>query len=267
MPYIDLAGNRLHYRERGTCDRVALFIHGFPLDSTMWLDQLALLADVRRCIAVDLRGFGLSDPAPGDSVSMAAHADDLALLLQTLGIARADVIGLSMGGYVALAFAQLHGSAMRSLVLVDTRAEADTAEGKAGRDAAAAHVLEDGRRMFGDGLEKVLLGPAPSVSSRGRLRTMIEGTRYETITASLAAMRDRPDRSSILRRVAVPTTVIVGEYDELTPPSAARAMAEAVEGALMQVISGAGHMTPIEAPGEVAAVLRAHLAAVDGATG
>lgn len=264
MPYIDLAGTSLHYRERGSAARVALFIHGFPLDSTMWLDQLELLADVRRCVAVDLRGFGLSAPASGDSLSMATHADDLALLLQTLGIGSVDIVGLSMGGYVALAFAQLHATAMRSLVLVDTRAEADTAEGKEGRDVAATRVLENGRRIFGDGLEKVLLGPAPSVSSRARLRTMIEGTRYETITTSLAAMRDRPDRTSILARVAVPTTVIVGEFDELTPPSAAQAMAEAVEGASMHVIPGAGHMTPIEAPGDVAAVLRAHFEAVDG---
>ncbi len=106
MPYAEIDDIRLHIRQQGA-GPVALFIHGFPLDSTMWVDQLAVLSSDRRCIAVDLRGFGRSSPVTGEPVTMEQHAGDLAGVLDLISAEQADIVGFSMGGYVALAFAEL----------------------------------------------------------------------------------------------------------------------------------------------------------------
>lgn len=255
MPFADVAGTRLHYLESGS-GPVALMVHGFPLDSTMWLDQMARLQDVRRCIAVDLRGFGRSDPTTADVLSMERHADDLAALLDTLAIDAVDLVALSMGGYVALAFAQLHRRRLRRLALVDTRAEGDGEDAMAGRDAMTRKLLSEGRRALAEQMESVLLPAGATATVRARIRTMVEGTRYETIVAALAGMRDRPDRTRILADLDVPAAVIVGEYDSITPPTAARTLAGALPQAVLHVVPRAGHMTPMEAPDVVAAALR-----------
>ncbi len=255
MPMIDVADTRLRYRERGE-GPVALFVHGFPLDATMWLDQMALLSGLRRCVAVDLRGFGRSDPVLDEVLTMERHADDLAALLDGLAIDAVDLVGLSMGGYVALAFSQLHPTRLRTLALVDTRSEADGDEARAGRDEAARRLLTHGRRDLADRMEGALLAPEASPAVRGRVRTMIEGIRYETALGALEGMKVRSDRTAFLGRVAVPAAVITGEHDAITPPAGARAMAAAIAGATYTEIAGAGHLTPMERPGAVATALR-----------
>src|SRR5438552_2330706 len=124
----------LAYEERGSGPAL-VFIHGFPLDRRMWIGQLSGLAKLRRCVALDLRGHGLSvidDPEP--EFSMDLFADDVAATLDELGADQADVCGLSMGGYVAFAFWRRHRARVRSLILCDTKAEPDSEEGKAGRE-------------------------------------------------------------------------------------------------------------------------------------
>jgi 3-oxoadipate enol-lactonase len=255
MPTLEVAGTTLHYLERGD-GPVALFVHGFPLDATMWVDQIERLADIRRCIAVDLRGFGGSSLGTAETLPMERLADDLAELLAALHVPAVDLVTLSMGGYVGLALAQLHPGLLRTLALIDTRAEADTPDGKAGRDEAARRVLVDGRREFADGMMPALVATTASPLVRARLRTMMEATPYETILAALAGMRDRPDRTGILRRIAVPTAVIVGAEDVITPLPAAEVMAAGVRNAVLHVIPSVGHMSPMEAPQAVADILR-----------
>jgi len=247
MPYAELDDARLHIRQRGA-GPVALFIHGFPLDSTMWTDQLGALSEFRRCVAVDLRGFGRSSPVTGEPLTMERHADDLAEVLDLVSEERADVVGLSMGGYVALAFAERYPDRLRSLALIDTRAGPDSEEGKAGRDAMARRLIAEGRQAIALDLQSALLAPGASLEAKGRLRTMIEGCSYETILGALEGIRDRSDRSGSLASIAVPATVIVGELDTLTPPHESMKMAEAIPDATLVTIPGAGHMTPIEAP-------------------
>jgi pimeloyl-ACP methyl ester carboxylesterase len=255
MPHLDLDDTRLHYRERGS-GPLALFVHGYPLDSTLWLEQLEDLADLRRCVAPDLRGFGLSEPSCLPALTMERHADDLADLLDRLGAQAADVVGLSMGGYVALALVERHPGLVRSLALVDTRADADSAAAREGRDTAAARLLEQGREALAGELRAALLGPHASAPARARLRSMVEGTRYETILAALEGMKQRPDRSEVLERLAVPVAIVVGEDDALTPPAQARSMAARIPGARLTVVPGAGHLTPLEAPEALSAALR-----------
>lgn len=255
MPYAEVNDTRLHIRQQGS-GPAALFIHGFPLDSTMWLDQLASLADLRRCVAPDLRGFGMSAPVAAQSLPMEDHAEDLAGVLDLISEEEADIIGLSMGGYVALAFAELYPERVRSLTLIDTRSVGDSDEAKAGRDALAERVVVEGRGAVADTMVSGLLGSAASAHVRARLRSMIESCRYETIVAALAAMRDRPDRSRILESISVPAAVIVGEEDMVTPPSDSEAMASLLPDAAYTLIEGAGHMSPLEQPEAVNRAIR-----------
>ena len=242
------------YRERGR-GPAALFVHGFPLDSRMWLDQIAGLADIRRCVAPDLRGFGGSTPTIESNLSMERHANDMVAFLDALEIDRIDLVGFSMGGYIALAFAESHPGRLRSLSMVDTKAGPDTDAGREGRNAAAARVTADGRSVLASDLIDVLLDESASLWTRARFRTMVEATPTESIVAALNGMRDRPDRTSVLAELAVPVAVIVGENDVPTPVSEADQMAR-LTGGHLTVIPQAGHITPIEQPSMVADALR-----------
>ena len=255
MPYAEVNDTRLHIRQAGD-GPVALFIHGFPLDSTMWIEQITALGELRRCIAPDLRGFGRSAPVTGAPLTMEQHAADLAAVLDLVSAEEADIIGLSMGGYVALAFADMYPHRVRSLALIDTRSGADSSEAKEGRDAMALRLLDEGRNALAESMESGLLSPNATISARARTRSMVEGCRYETIVGALGGMRDRPDRTATLRSVHVPAAVIVGEMDAVTPPHEAAAMAEVLSDASLTLIPDAGHVTPIEAPEAVNEALR-----------
>ena len=223
MPYARVNGTMLFYREAGE-GPLAVFIHGFPLDHSVWLDQLDGLAHVRRCVTLDLRGFGKSDPTTDRSLTMEMLADDVAGLIEALGAHGADVVGLSMGGYVALALWELRPTLVRSLTLVDTRAAADTPEGQGKRDMMIDRLLDKGRAGLADEMLGALLGPTPSVQVQARVRSMVEGNRYETLVAAILGMRDRSDRTPLLRSIDVPALVIG---------------------------PGAGHLAPIERPDTV----------------
>src|SRR3989304_3035165 len=149
MPYARVNGNMLFYRESGE-GPAAVFIHGFPLDHSLWLDQLKGLGDLRPCTAPGLRGFGGAGPTVDPVLTMEMLADDIAGLLEALGAGSADVIGLSMGGYVALALWELRPDLVRSLALVDTRAGADAPDARAARSAMIDRILDGGRAGLGD---------------------------------------------------------------------------------------------------------------------
>jgi pimeloyl-ACP methyl ester carboxylesterase len=251
----DLAGRRFGYHAAGD-GPVALLVHGFPLDARVWLDQVASLSDLRTVVAVDLRGFGRSSPVTSAVLTMERHADDLAEVVAAIGVDQVDLAGLSMGGYVALAFAERHGGLLRSLALIGTRAGPDDADAQARREAMADRVVAEGRNGLASDLMSGLLAAGASRMARARLRSMIEATPVETIVAALAGMRARPDRTGVLRRLETPSAVIVGAEDQVTSPAEAEAMSSVLPEASLHVISGAGHLTPLEAPEAVAAALR-----------
>jgi len=230
-----------------------LFVHGFPLDRTMWRAQMESLKGCRR-IAPDLRGMGQSD-APDLGYSMNIYATDLAGLLDALDIENVVLCGLSMGGYIAFEFLRHWRSRVRGLVLVDTRAGADSAEARRARDTSAASARDGGPAAIAEMMLPKLLAPStlaeqPDIVERVRqtiLRTPVAG-----IIGALAAMRDRPDSESLLPSLAdIPTLIVVGEADSVTPPEQAEAMARAIPGAQLAVIRGAGHLSPLERPDEV----------------
>jgi pimeloyl-ACP methyl ester carboxylesterase len=254
MPEITINDHQVFYREQGS-GSVALFVHGFPFDSTMWIEQLDALSDVRRCIAPDLRGIGRSAPSIRPVLTMEDHAFDLVALTDALGVEQVDLIGLSMGGYIALAFAERYPERLRTLALIDTKSTEDSVDAKAGRGAAAERVATEGRTGFAADMVSVLVAASASNWTRARLRTMIESTPAESIVAALIGMRQRPDRTAVLSGLSVPVAVIVGEHDMLASLADADHMAVAA-GAALTVVPDAGHMAPIEVPVTVAQALR-----------
>jgi pimeloyl-ACP methyl ester carboxylesterase len=232
-------------------------IHGYPLDRTIWRDSLAGLNGFR-WITPDLRGMGRSD-APDLGYSIATYADDLAALLTALNEERAIVCGISMGGYIAFELIRRHRDRVRALILMDTRAEADSPEGKKARDNAVATAREGGAAAIAQEMIPRLLAPdAPTVRPQvvERMRKMIEATPVAGIVGALTAMRDRVDSTPLLPSLKdLPTLVVTGEQDALISPEAAQRMAEAIPGARLATIAGAGHLPPVEQPEATAGVL------------
>ncbi|MBL8985667.1 MAG: alpha/beta fold hydrolase [Gemmatimonadales bacterium] len=243
---VTVNGVSLAIETRGSGPAV-VFIHGFPLDRSIWRHPLDTLTGFRR-IALDLRGMGQSD-APDLGYSMAMYADDLAALIDALGEDRVVLCGLSMGGYVAFEFLRRYRARVRGLILMDTRAEADSAEGRKARDMLVTRVREQGAIAAAEAMlpRFFTAGVPPEIIQS--VREMILRTPVPGIVGALTAMRDRPDSSPLLATlVGVPTLVVVGEEDVITPPSISRSMATTIPEARFVEIPGAGHLPIVEQP-------------------
>ena len=261
-------GAELHVEVRGAGEAL-LLVHGFPHDAALWRPQLEALADVARVVAPDLRGLGRSGgAAPAGGASVDRYADDLAYVLDALGVERAVVGGLSMGGYVALAFWRRHRARVRALVLADTRAGADSDDARMkrrdmidlaearGADAVAERMIEG---MVGKGTRARM----PEVVAE--VRAMLARQPVPGIVDALRAMIARPDSTPDLATIDVPALVVVGEEDALTPPAEARRLHEGIRGSRLEVVAGAGHVSNLEQPAAVNRLLRDFLLALDAA--
>jgi 3-oxoadipate enol-lactonase len=250
------------YDDRGTGPALVL-LHPFPLTRATWAGLAEALAAHRRVIAVDARGFGDS-PLAGP-FTIADIADDVAALLDRLAIPRATVLGMSMGGYAALAFAARHRERLSALVLADTRAAADSAEARAGRAAALATLADAGSAAYLAASLPRLLSPQAPPALVSHVRGRAE-TRAASLRAGIEALRDRPDRSAELGAIACPTLVLCGAEDQVTPAAEMRQMAAAIAGARFVAIAGAGHLSHVEAPGIFLQAVTAFLAETQAAS-
>lgn len=242
-------GMSLDYRDGGSGLPV-VFIHAFPLNQTMWDEQLAALKNHCRTITVDLRGFGLSDAPPGP-YSMDQMAADVRGLLSILNIDQAVLVGLSMGGYIALAFYRNYPDAVRAMVLADTRASADTHEARRRRINSAARAEKEGSRAIAEDMVPLLLGRTtintrPSIVER--VRGMIQANQPEGIAGAQRGMSTRRDSTYILPGIHTPVLIIVGSEDQLTPPEEAESLRGGIPGARLRVIEDAGHLSNVEQP-------------------
>jgi 3-oxoadipate enol-lactonase len=243
---LSVNGVRLAVEQRGTGPAV-LFVHGFPLDRTIWQHQLDSLTGYRR-IAPDLRGMGQSD-APDLGYSMSTYAEDLAGILDAIGEGQVVLCGLSLGGYVAFEFLRRWRERVRGLILVDTRAEADSAEGRRARDTLIGRVREQGPLAAAEAMLPRFFTPQVSPEIIEQVRTMILRTPVSGIVGALSAMRERPDSTALLETLTgIPTLVVVGAEDVITPPPIAQAMANAIPGARLMEIPGSGHLPCVEQP-------------------
>jgi 3-oxoadipate enol-lactonase len=246
-----LSGFQLGYDDQGDGIPV-VFLHGFPHDRSLWAAQRVALASQARCIVPDLRGFG--DSSTHGPFSMDQYADDVVGLMDWLSVPSAVVCGLSMGGYVAMALWRRHPDRVRGLVFCDTRAEPDSDEGKAKRDEMVTVVKRDGARAIADAQVVGMVGPTtrtrrPEVIAA--LRAMMGRQPAAGIVGALQAMRDRPDSRLTLPTISVPSLVVVGEDDALTPIRDARAIAESLPSVArvrLEIIAGAGHVPCLERP-------------------
>ncbi len=230
-----------------------VLVHAFPLDGRMWTSTARSLAGRCRVIVPDMRGFGASDLGGGDP-SIADMADDVAALLDSLGLQRASVGGLSMGGYVSLAFAARHRARLERLILADTRAAADSEVARAGRADALALVAREGVPALVERQVAALLSPAASEATREHVRSLGRQS-PEGVSAGIRALRDRPDRRAELAAIGCPTLVIVGSGDKISPPAEMADLARAISGARLVEIAGAGHLSNLEKPSEFSAAI------------
>ena len=256
MPQRNVNGIPLSYEERGTGVPLVL-LHGFPLDSRIWREQVAALSDGFRVIAPDLRGFGQSTSE--QPFTLESLADDVHALLADLDALPCVLGGLSMGGYVALGYAKKYPSDLLGLALIDTKAEADTAEGKAGREKMIELARSHGAAAVADQMMPKMLA-ADAATSRPQVKRELDAIMKAqaplTIQHALTAMRDRPDFVANLPSFTVPALVVVGEHDAITPPAGAEKMSKALHNSTYVVIRGAGHMSPMEQPQQVTDALR-----------
>lgn len=223
-----------------------LLIHGFPLDRTLWRTQIAGLSQLYRVIAPDLRGFGQSSETDGEAVTMDQYAADLKALLDSVNIQQAVIGGISMGGYIALAFYAQYADRVKGLLLANTRAAPDSEEGRQSRLANAQKVGEAGPGFLVESMAPKMLGPAAKSEIKIAVRSMMARQRAAGIASALRGMAIRPDRSALLRFATIPVLIISGSADVLIPPVDSETMHALIPNSRLVIIPDAGHLTNLD---------------------
>jgi 3-oxoadipate enol-lactonase len=249
---VTVNGRTTRYLEAGK-GRPLILLHAFPLSADMWRSQIDHVPDGWRFIAPDLRGFGAGPPgndADGSS-SIDDYAGDVVALMDALGIETAVIGGLSMGGYVTFAIFRQAPARFEGVILADTKAQADTAEGQAGRRAMSAKLRASGVSAIVDDLLPKLLGETthrerPQVLSDAR--RLMEANQPDAIDAALHALMTRPDSTPDLPRISCPALIIVGQEDVVTPAADAELLAHSIPRAELVVLPRVGHLSNLEAP-------------------
>jgi 3-oxoadipate enol-lactonase len=242
-------GITIAYSDRGTGLPI-VFLHAFPLNRTMWAPQDDALSSQFRIITIDLRGHGESD-APLWRYTLEQSADEVRALLDHLTIRQALFVGLSMGGYILFSFYRNYAARVKGLILADTKAQADTEEGKSGRFQLAQIAYKKGPSAIADVMIPKLLSPATVQTNPDlvhQVRGMIEGNQISGIAGDLMAMAERPDSVPLLSQITCPTQIIVGGLDQATPPSDAQLMTEHILHARLAIIPNAAHLSNLEQP-------------------
>jgi pimeloyl-ACP methyl ester carboxylesterase len=257
-----IRGATLSWREVGEGDNVLVLIHGFPFSSAIWRPQLDAPPAGWRVIAPDLRGFGGSGPLAANHLPMDLLAQDVSGLLSHLRVRNAVICGHSMGGYVTFALLRRAPGLVRGLVLSDTRASPDSPDGRQGRVKNAKHVHAHGTAPLIEAMVPRLLAAQtrahlPHVEQE--LRTVMNAASPAAVVAALLGMAERPDSTPQLRSITVPTQLIVGAHDEITPPGDARLLARAIPGAQIEIMQNAAHLPSLEQSAAFNAVLGSFL--------
>jgi 3-oxoadipate enol-lactonase len=247
MPTTRIDDIQMAYDDVGVGPAVVL-IHGYPFNRSLWTEQTDALTSRCRVVTPDLRGFGESEASEGPA-TMNLMAEDVAKLMDHLGIDQAVIGGLSMGGYVALAFVKRFPSRVKALVLADTRAQADTEEGKQARQQQAEKALSEGMAGIADAMLPKLLTP-DTVSKRPevvkRVRDMMLKTKPQGAASALLGMAEREELSEFISTVRVPTMIVVGREDAITPVADSEKMQSQIATSRLVVIENAGHVSNLE---------------------
>ncbi len=249
---IKINGMTMNYVERGTPGGLPVtFIHGFPFSLGMWEPQMWALPNQYRAIAYDVRGHGHSDVGDGQ-YTVELFVDDLIGLLDHLVIAKTVLCGLSMGGYIALRAIERHPDRINGLILCDTKSTPDTDEGKVKRTATLKSVKMNGVEQFAEGFVKTVFADSTFQSHPeiiDTIKTVIKQTSPIGIGGTLLALAGRTDTTPVLSKIAVPTLILCGERDTLTPPRDSEFMHRLVTGSAFHLIPSSAHLSNLENPG------------------
>ena len=244
MPHVDANGERLHYREEGSGPAV-LLIHSMGADSTMWRGQLAALSDRYRCIAFDCRGHGAS--SYNARFTVAGAAADLKAGLDALGVAACHLVGLAMGVPIALSFAARWPEAVRSVALADGFVDM--------REVGGARIPEWAETIrstpmaeFGRRYVESRLTASASDAARDDLAAAIAKVPPEAYIDVMKAIFDRIAFTEEAASIRAPALVIWGEEDEVTPLPHSQQIADAIPGARLETVPGAGHIANLDQP-------------------
>jgi 3-oxoadipate enol-lactonase len=245
-----------HYIDIGiSTAQAVVFIHGFPFTHKMWMfpgGQTEALSGTNRLVAYDVRGHGESEIGQG-IFTVEFFVDDLIAIMDHLKIRQAILVGLSMGGYIALRAIERHANRVKALVLCDTKAEPDSNEGKIKRSAGIKTIRTDGTRVFAEEFMKNAVAPEsletkPEVVRN--LQSMIERTAPISLCGTLVALAARTDSVPMLKSISCPTLILHGEKDALISLADAKSLKEKIPNAELQLIPKAGHMSNVENPEE-----------------
>ncbi len=240
----------LEFEERGSGTPL-LFIHGYPLNRTLWTPQLEALSGALRLIAPDLRGHGQSDSMPAP-YTMEMLADDCCALLDAMGVTQPVIVcGLSMGGYVTFAFYRKYAARVAGLILAATRPGPDSPQGKTARAQAIELARERGAAAIASAMLPKMFSPQAYTARPElveQLRRIMESTSVEGIVGDLMGMMERPDSTPTLAQIDAPTLVLHGADDQLIPLQEADAMNAGIRRSRLRVLPGAGHLLNLEQP-------------------
>jgi 3-oxoadipate enol-lactonase len=241
------------FLEGNSKNKSIIFLHGFPYDHTMWKAQVDDLSEKYFCVTYDIRGLGES-PVGDGQFTMELFVDDLEIIVDKLKLDRPILCGLSMGGYISLRALERMQEKFSAVILCDTRAEADGNEGKLKRAGAIKRIDTEGLAPFVKDFITNCFGDNYKQNNKTEFEKRIAKSSVFNplgVKGSLLAMLSRTDTSDYLNKIKIPTLVICGEFDALTPPAVMKPLAEKINGAEFVVIKNSGHMSPIENPGEV----------------
>jgi 3-oxoadipate enol-lactonase len=259
MPEYRTSGGLMFYGERGEGpEDPVILLHAFPLNRKMWAPQVEALAGTRRIITPDYPGFG-SSPRPCAQPDVRYYAEQVQELLDRLALESVVLGGLSMGGYVAFACLTLFPERISALVLANTRPDPDTEEIKETRRETARRVAEEGVEVLPKLQLERLLAPYTLENEQDvveTVRSMILESSPDGVVAALGAMRERPDSTSLLSRISVPTLVLGGAEDTLSTPEVMGEMAGQIPDSRHLTLEGAGHLSNLEASEEFNAALK-----------
>lgn len=227
-----------------------ILIHGFPLDSSMWKNQINFLKEKYQFYTLDLLGFGENKEKTPDSIE--GFTEQIKTFIDKNFIKEAVFCGFSMGGYITFAFYELFPNNVSALIFVDTRAAADSEEGKKNRNITLDLLEKEGTNYFVENMPQKLMSELSLKNEAllNEVKQIISKQKEESLKNALIAMRDRKDRKYLLKNIKVKTLFLCGEFDSLSPPDEMKSLSEMVEGSKFEIVRKSGHLSPMENPKE-----------------
>jgi 3-oxoadipate enol-lactonase len=236
------------FTEGSSNNKAIIFVHGFPYDHTMWDKQIDELKSNYFCVTYDIRGLGQS-PIGDGQYTIESFVDDLETIIAELELRKPVLCGLSMGGYISIRAVERNESNYSGLILCDTRSSADTAEGKIKRADNIRKINVFGVKQFVSDFVPMCFSVKSITDSNEEYSKVLNKSLNSNaigVKGSLLAMAGRTDTTSYLGKIKIPSLLLCGEDDRLTPPDVMELMAEQILGSQFEIVPGAGHMAPIE---------------------